>query len=241
MQLLWCDRGERVMPDLEAIRNRSVRTYPRLTGEQLTDPERRLVAASSPTGREVILALRAFDCRSGHVDLTGTSYPFEFELVPGAVALLSDTSGGFWVLDPNHAVGDKAAVAYIAHDPPVIVFQFDGLDAFFEAALDSSMALGRQTQELCRQAEEGFGEVLDVSSCRLSLDESIRAFSESLPSDYVIIDLRNKTLPVGFAWAPARGLRRWNAERLFGVQPEARRESTLGRIGRLFKRSRPGS
>jgi hypothetical protein len=52
------------------------------------------------------------------------------EAFPGAVPLLPDGCGNFWVLDINSHSGAWGSVFYACHDPAVIVLQARGLEEF---------------------------------------------------------------------------------------------------------------
>ena len=104
--------------------------------------------------------------------------------------------------------------------PPVVVVQFDSFTAFLQAAAGGG-ALAENAKLLARSVWDRLDTAmaLDVAE---SDDNVARSFTETLPSDFTIFDLRsNAVVPRGFAWGrhgATSESRRAGDEPLFAVE-----------------------
>jgi len=135
----------------------------------------------------------------GQIDFTG-EFGLE-EVFPVSVAILPDGYGNFWVVDVDQRTGTWGPVFFACHDPLAIVVQSDSLSGFLIQALgDREGSALRHVKEV---AGQNAASALNVEQARQSSDHAIRAFAESLPDSFTIVDLRELKTGSGFSlWKP---------------------------------------
>jgi hypothetical protein len=141
--------------------------------------------------------------RIGQIDFTG-EFGLE-EVFPVSVAILGDGCGNFWVVDVDQRTGAWGPVFFACHDPPAIVVQSDSLSGFLMQALaDRERSALEDVMEVAGQNVSGHAvSALNVEQARQSSDHAIRAFAESLPDSFTIVDLRELKTGSGFSlWKP---------------------------------------
>lgn len=124
---------------------------------------------------------------------------------PNVVELAGDGAGNFWLLDVDYA-GNWGSVYYACHEPAVIMKQAESLTDFIKQIHDwakqGDNALFFQlyehaTGKIGKLRNGGF---INTETAKASNDPVLRAFAATLPSEYLVADLRNKPIGSGFAW-----------------------------------------
>jgi cell wall assembly regulator SMI1 len=163
------------------------------------------------------------------------------EAFPQAYSIAHDGYGNYWVLDLLPGDGAWGPVFYACHDPPVIAYQAQTIDAF----LGDVVAMWRPGRSLVdRMHEEEVYRIwrdhpglLTPAGAAASDDPVLAGFAASLPAEAWIADLRQARFGDGFAWGrfgPRTEIRRASRERLWALIAPERKP---GLLGRLFGRS----
>jgi hypothetical protein len=175
------------------------------------------------------------------IDFTG-SLSFEMDAVfPHGLPIVGDHAGNFWVVDCTTAPEAEAAVFYVCHDPPVIVWQCRGVATLLRElrrtfASPERSSLDDVHDDPVMRVWRMPPASVSRSAALDAPDDTLRAFADSLTGDWSIVDLRAATPGMGFSWGrcgyPA-GLRRYGEERVFACAAPKRRS---GLLSRLFRR-----
>lgn len=160
------------------------------------------------------------------------------EAFPHAYSIAHDGYGNYWVLDLLPEPGPWGPVFYACHDPPVIAYQAETIEAF----LGDVVALwqpGRRSpvdrmheEDVHRiwRDHEGLLEPVDAAG---SGDPVLAAFAGTLPAGARVADLRQAQPGQGFAWGrfgPRTEIRRAGRERLWALIPPEQRPGLLRRL-----------
>jgi len=177
-----------------------------LSDQQIDQLAAQLPAAQIPADIRALLRFTSGFSFSGldEISFDGVGQ-FGFEnIFPHSVQLAGDGAGNFWIVDVNKK-GEWGHVYFVCHDPAVVVKQSEDLVEFLEQ-LDE---LGRKPEQatLSRfldlttarifNQEDGF---MDMEAAIRSDDRVLREFAAALPENFVIADLRGKSIQTGFAW-----------------------------------------
>jgi cell wall assembly regulator SMI1 len=168
------------------------------------------------------------------VDFSGRSLGLGFgleEILPACVPIAHDGFGNYWVVDVAPGDGDGSPVYFACHDAPVLLVQ--------------AWTLAEFCRELVRMVEPPHASLLDdVHEDRLfdvwrknpaaithsealsSSDAAIHTFAAVLDERFVVVDLREAPVGMGFSWGRygrRSEARRHGHERIFAVgRPERR-------------------
>jgi hypothetical protein len=160
----------------------------------------------------------------GTIDFTGRTMDYEDrDLFPAGLPIAGDGAGNFWVLDLVAGESERAPVFFASHDPPVVVYESDGLAGWLERVLRtgaSPIAFPSRPPPLER-------------SGALGGDDELRAFASTFDERFVFADLRSAAPGMGFEWGrygPRTDIRRHVSARLFALAPPARRPGLLHRL-----------
>jgi cell wall assembly regulator SMI1 len=165
------------------------------------------------------------------------------EAFPQAYSIAHDGSGNYWILDLLPGDSAWGPVFYACHDPPVIAYQAETIEAF----LGDIVAMWRPGRSLVDRmhVEEvhriwrGHPGLLTPAGATASEDPVLAGFAATLPTEAWIADLRRARFGDGFAWGrfgPGTEIRRAGPDRLWALVPPARKP---GLLQRLFGRSAP--
>ena len=126
------------------------------------------------------------------------------ELLPCSVELAGDGFGNFWVVDIDQQ-GNWNNVWYICHDPSVIIKHSENVSQFIEHVHEFGKKgelsnLDDIHERVVMNIWNGDNDFIERKEALKSDDKILKDFALSLPSNYVIIDLRNKPCKSGFAW-----------------------------------------
>lgn len=162
------------------------------------------------------------------------------EFFPNSVQLTGDGFGNFWILDIDKN-GNWGSVFYICHDPAVIVKHSDDLTQFIEHVNDFGQNGKRSNLDIIHEKvvldiwskENGF---IEIEKARRSNDSILKKFALSLPDNFVIADLRNKSNQSGFAWGKFGSnidkAKRYETELIWGIEMPVKK----GFFSKLFGR-----
>jgi hypothetical protein len=161
------------------------------------------------------------------VDFTDLDVPSR-NATPGGVCLMTDELGNSWVVDILSS-GAWDHVLYWSHDPPVMVKHFATLNEFIQLAGRVKKAEQLVDEEAVASSYNNPGK--DVRTA-CSADASLRAFSELVPDEYRLFDLRQGSPEHGFRWDPDfQAITRFGDELVFALPP---REKSKGLFAFLF-------
>jgi cell wall assembly regulator SMI1 len=214
---------------------------PGLPQSQLSELEERLDAPLPNEVRELLTFTSGFNFQPfGDVDFSAKEMLGLEEIIPLGLAIATDGSGNFWVVDIKKDTGEWGPVLFMSHDPPVAVIQAPDLAHFIEQVFDLGRPeCKRQLDSVSKAATSRIWRddpyLLDLGVSRTASDPTLAEFSKKLPETFHVADLRALEIGSGFAWGRAgakSGIRRYGSELLFGV--EAAKKSL---ISRLLKRT----
>jgi cell wall assembly regulator SMI1 len=189
----------------------------------------RLGGSLPSDAREVLAVARGIESSPlAAIDFAGAlDDQLESELFPGALPIAADGAGNFWVIESVAGADRWGPIYYVAHDPPVAVYQCADLGEFIDA-------LGAHARHPHRGPLE---EVHDDASARVwreqpgaiaqqdalrSSDPVLAEFARSLSDAWSIVDLRSPRRGDGVAWGrhgPRTELRRCGALPIFAYGP----------------------
>jgi cell wall assembly regulator SMI1 len=191
--------------------------------------------------RETLRFCSEIEGLSFEIDFTGGTMGFgQEEIFPNGLPIAADGFGNFWVIDITPETNAAAPVFFACHDAPVILYQSENVATFlaevFKMAGPPHKSLVDDVHEdrLFDVWRKNPG-VIEREVAASSGDVSLRAFAESLPANFQIIDLRNPQPGMGFSWGrygAQTEIRRHGFERLFAYgKPEKK-----GLLSKLFGR-----
>jgi cell wall assembly regulator SMI1 len=163
------------------------------------------------------------------------------EAFPQAYSIAHDGSGNYWVLDLLPGDGAWSPVFYACHDPPVIGYQAETIEAFLGDVVamwrPGRSPVDRMHEEEVHRIWRDDSGLLAPAGVAGSEDPVLAGFAATLPADARIADLRRARYGEGFAWGrfgPRTEIRRAGRERLWALIPPERKP---GLLRRLFGRS----
>lgn len=212
---------------------------PALSAAEVEELEERLALRIPPDVRELLAFSRGFEngpfesvCFSG---LPG-GFAME-EVFPRALPVAHDGFGNYWFVDLSRQSSDWGPILYLCHDPPVVVFQASTLAHFIEELL--RFANPPHASEINDVHEEAADRIwrnnpgaIAANELRAAEDVTLRAFAESLPDTFFVVDLRTAVLGEGFSWGrygPKTRVIRYQQELLFAYEPKSRWQRLIGR------------
>ena len=215
--------------------------------EGLTDLQINELAKRLPTGqvpneiRELLRFSSGFEFYGlEEVTFDGVGQ-FGFEkFFPNSVLLAGDGYGNFWILDIDNK-GNWGNVFYVCHDPAVIVKHSENLTQFIEHISDFGKNGNKSNLDIIHEKvvmdiwskNDGF---IELEKARQSTDTILKNFALTLPDNFVIADLRDKTIQSGFAWGKygpnIDNAKRHENELIWGVE----KRSKKGLLSKLFGR-----
>jgi cell wall assembly regulator SMI1 len=174
------------------------------------------------------------------VDCSGLALADSFgneEVFPCPIPIAGDGFGNFWVVDLTSRSTSWGPIFFACHDPPVIVFQTDGLAHFIEEVLrlcDSPQTSGitRVSDEAAMKIWRENPGVLSREAAVHSADPELNSFAESLDETFVLVDLRKARCGDGFSWGrygPRSIVRRHGETLLFAYQKKSLLSRLFGR------------
>jgi hypothetical protein len=159
------------------------------------------------------------------------------EAFPQAYSIAHDGYGNYWVLDLLPGDSAWGPVFYACHDPAVIGYQAETIEAF----LADVVAMWRpERSPVDRMHEEGVHRIwrehpglLTPEGAAGRDDPILAGFAAALPAEARIADLRRARFGDGFAWGcfgPRTEIRRAGRERLWALIPPERKPGLLRRL-----------
>lgn len=223
----------------------TVKLMPGLSEAELAQFQKTLPRPMPESVREALLYAAGFDAKpigslrgkALQLRLAGHD-SFEFDQAfPKAIDLLPDGSGNFWVIDIDRETGDWGPVFYARHDPAVIVVQAPDLPTFLSQLLRpaGSGTLESVVGEAVTRIWNDDPLLMSEADARASTDTTLSSFAKTLPSNFMIADLRSRTIGSGFSWGkagPSAEVRRCPGALIFAVEQKKTRF-----LSRLFSRT----
>ncbi|MEQ1823213.1 MAG: SMI1/KNR4 family protein [Fimbriimonadaceae bacterium] len=220
---------------------------PGLSESEIQEIERR-IGARMPEDYRLLLAHVTELCGPApgpEMDFSGRTCAFEMlELFPRGLPFAFDGCGNFWVVDVLSEPEAKAAIFYVCHDAPVMLFQCFGVAAFL-----ADVASGCTPENKCLTIDVNDDKLFNVWNRNPGLltmeealvygDSLVQAFAQTLSPDFLICDLRNAAPGMGFSWGrfgPNTVIRRYGEERIFAYAKPSERSPRPGFLARLFGR-----
>ncbi|MCU0435402.1 MAG: SMI1/KNR4 family protein [Bacteroidia bacterium] len=186
--------------------NYQVELMPGLTAPQINELSQKCPSGHIPDEiKELLEFTRGFEF-SGLDEVTFDGigeFGFE-ELFPNSVQLAGDGYGNFWIIDIDKK-GNWGNVYYVCHDPAVVVKHSENLTQFIEH-IDEFGKYGDQSnlnmihEKVITNIWNNDNGFIDVETARKSDDSTLKEFSQTLPDNFFVADLRNKPIQSGFAW-----------------------------------------
>jgi cell wall assembly regulator SMI1 len=163
------------------------------------------------------------------------------EAFPHAYSIANDGYGNYWVLDLLPGDGAWGPVFYACHDPPVIGYQAETIEAFLGDVVamwrPGRSPVDRMHEEEVHRIWRDHPGLLTPDGAAGSDDPVLAVFAATLPAEARIADLRRARFGEGFAWGrfgPRTDIRRAGREHLWALIPP---EPKPGLLRRLFGRS----
>jgi cell wall assembly regulator SMI1 len=159
------------------------------------------------------------------------------EAFPYPYSIAHDGFGNYWILDVQPGVESWGPVWFACHDPAVVAFQAESIEAFLEQVV-SLWHPGREST--VAEVRERAVHRLWRDDAHLQTPESaargdavLTAFAASLPPEARLADLRAARVGDGFAWGrfgPRTEIRRAGGERIWAVLPPQAKPGFLRRL-----------
>lgn len=214
-----------------------------LTNQQIQDLEKLLPTGQMPNEiKELLKFSSGFEFYGlEEVTFDGVGqFGFE-EFFPISVQLAGDGFGNFWILDIDKN-GNWGNVFYVCHSPAVIVKHSDNLTQFIEHVNEFGKNGKKSNLDIIHeevvfniwQEDNGF---IELEHARKAGDTVLKSFAQSLPDNFVIADLRNKSNQNGFSWGKfgsnIDNVKRHETELIWGIEKPIKK----GFLSRLFRKS----
>jgi cell wall assembly regulator SMI1 len=163
------------------------------------------------------------------------------EAFPQAYSIAHDGSGNYWMLDLLPGDGAWGPVFYACHDPPVIGYQAETIEAFLGDVVamwrPGRNPVDRMNEEEVHRIWRDDAGLLTPAGAAGSVDSVLPGFAATLPAGARIADLRRARFGEGFAWGrfgPRTEIRRADRDHFWALVPPERKP---GLLRRLFGRS----
>jgi hypothetical protein len=163
------------------------------------------------------------------------------DVFPHAHSIGHDGFGNYWVVDLHAGSSSWSPVFFACHDPPVIAFQSETVEAFVRDAV-AMWQPDRPRSPVDEVHEDVTNRIwathpgfVPHHQAVASEDSVMREFAEGLDPRATLVDLRSPRLGDGFAWGrygPRTSWTRCGADRLWATIPPERETSLLGRLFR---------
>ncbi len=169
------------------------------------------------------------------LDLEGLGLEDAF---PHVYSIAHDGYGNYWVLDLLPESGDWGPVFYACHDPAVIAYQADTIEAFLRDVVAMWQPGPQSPVDRMREADvhriwRDDSTLMTPAAAAVSGDSVLTAFAVTLPPEARIADLRGAHAGQGFAWGrfgPRTEIRRAGRDRLWALIPPAPKPGLLRRL-----------
>lgn len=129
------------------------------------------------------------------------------EIMPCSVSIATDGFGNSWNIDITKAASNEVwgPVYFVCHDPPVLVYQCSGLEAFLvevvrELEYPGESQLSLMLKQFAMEVWSKNPGLLPQAEALMSNDGILNGFAQELDDSYVICDMRSAKLGDGFSW-----------------------------------------
>src|SRR5436309_471606 len=117
-------------------RSKTLELLPPLSEQEFAGLQAMIPCPLSAEARDLFEYSRGFSISALEgVDFSGLALADSFgmeEIFPYSISIAGDGCGNFWVVDLTSRSTSWGPIFFACHDPPVIVFQTDGLAHFIE-------------------------------------------------------------------------------------------------------------
>ncbi len=125
-------------------------------------------------------------------------------IFPCAMPIANHGDGDQWVIDLTAQSKNWGPIYFLAHDPPVIVYQSPNLRIFIDEVIEYGKELAGEIADVMEfevhQVWSDSSTGMLAEECRNSDDMEIRKFARNLNGRWFIHDLRNAEIGDGFTW-----------------------------------------
>jgi hypothetical protein len=222
----------------EAGKQKILRLLPPLTEQEMSAFELTLPCTLPEEMRELLRFAGGFEgiaCRLGHrfeieemrfADVQGFGLE---DVFPHGKELAVDGCGNSWVFDLTSESKTFAPIFFSCHDPPVVVYQTDGLlQLIREVVRGSSPPWKSQIADVHESLATRIWRenpcAMNRAQCLATGDYELKAFAESLDDRWEFIDLRNPKMGDGYSWGrygPKTLNKRHGCKRIFACQKKS--------------------
>jgi hypothetical protein len=205
---------------------------PGLSEAEIAEAERALGRPYPVEVRAILRRTRGVDGLLGSIDFSGSGEGQALdELFPAAATIAEDGYGNAWVVDLLCENGGWGPIWFLSHDPPVALYQCDGLAAFLDELVrmhtpphtsliddvheDRLLAVGRTHPGATPSELAAAG-----------ADPDLAAFGAKLGPGWIVVDCRGAQPGMGIAWGrfgPRTELRRHGDLQLFACRKPQKR------------------
>lgn len=234
-------RAELIDPDGEPV---ETDFFDGLSEDQLREIEEGLGAKLPHDFRQLAAVCGGFESAMKEVDLSGGSMGQYLPFMPALHPFAADGFGNFWQLDLLPRQEERAQVLFVGHDPPVVLFQCDGMEAFLDELLkmcspphESLIDLVHEDKvfQVCRTHRFA----VPSEKALTSQDPVLREFAASLDGPWEVCDLRSPEVGQGFSWGrygpDVEGVRH-PGERIYAIRRPELGDKKEGWLSKLFGR-----
>jgi len=141
------------------------------------------------------------------LDFSGrTINDFDFgEVFPHPLGIAQDGFGNFWVLDLSSAPRDRAPVYFVCHDAPVVLYQSPDLTHFVHEVVRMYIPPHRSAiddvhEDRLFQVWRRNPGAVTRRQAQASEDSVLKRFAEELDDRFIVVDLRDAEIGMGFSW-----------------------------------------
>lgn len=205
---------------------------PGLTESEIGEAERRLGHTYPTELRNLLRRTRGLAGLLEEVDFSGLIDGQALdEVFPSIATIAHDGYGNFWAVDLLRENGSWGPIWFLSHDPPVALFQCDGLAVFLDEL--ARMFTPPHASLLDDVHEDRLFEVgrrpvgVPAQDVTAQTDDPVlRAFADEIGPEWTIVDVREALPGMGFDWGrygPRTELRRSGTDQIFAMRrPEKR-------------------
>jgi hypothetical protein len=170
------------------------------------------------------------------IDFSGALFRSAFwtEFTQHGLAFAGDGCGNFWCVDCLSKQEERAQLHYWSHDPPIMLYQCDGMDIYLKELIRMSQPPN----------ESLIGDVSDdrlfdvwgknpVERAQELTDPVLLEFKAQLGEGWIIVDMRHPQPGFGFSWGrsdPQTDLKRFGEERIFAYYRPPKKPSIFDRL-----------
>jgi hypothetical protein len=215
----------------------TLKLMPAMSEADISASEKGLQLIYPPAIRDTLRYTRGFETSPiESIDFSGMDNYQDYQgLFLQCLGIAHDGFGNYWILDLSDPTFPSGCVYYVAHDPPVVIYQTSSLSHFVEEVLKMGHSpFGSEIDDVhekfSRRVWRENPSVLSYEQCLDSSDMLLKNFAQNLDESWLICDLRNPEVGDGFSWGrfgPNTKVQRFGNHPVFAYQ---KRESWFSRL-----------